>query len=218
MKEDLSYLDCFVILSETLSFSETATFMAISQPSVSRQIRLLEERLKTPLFVRDKHRVLLTAAGLELRGRIAPLIKEVQQSLHAVRERSEKVEGKVSLGCLQEAGQAIFFQLLLSFQKSYSHLQLHVEYLKEMEIVEKVKKGDLTFGVVTQPVDLESVRTYDLREEKSVMVTRESNQRKMQAFTDEEFIVYREHDRLLAAYIKKHSPGTANSFKPSCIS
>ena len=63
----LDYLRAFVALSETLSFTQAARQLGITQPSISRQIRILEDELETQLFFRDKHRVQLTPEGLRLK-------------------------------------------------------------------------------------------------------------------------------------------------------
>lgn len=52
---NLNTLDAFLHLSESLSSTATARSLGLTQPSVSRQIKLLEEELKTQLFIRDRH-------------------------------------------------------------------------------------------------------------------------------------------------------------------
>lgn len=56
-------LRCFVILSETLSFSHTAEILHLTQPAVSHQIKKLESQLNFQLFIRNKQAVELTDAG-----------------------------------------------------------------------------------------------------------------------------------------------------------
>lgn len=60
-------IECFLTLSQTLSFRRTAERLYLTQPAVSQQIRALEESLGTPLFYRDKGRVSLTPAGIAFR-------------------------------------------------------------------------------------------------------------------------------------------------------
>jgi DNA-binding transcriptional LysR family regulator len=59
-------ISCFLTLAETLSFTETARQMYMTQQSVSKHIARLEEDLAFPLFVRTHHYVTLTAAGERL--------------------------------------------------------------------------------------------------------------------------------------------------------
>lgn len=209
MRDVLNYLEGFVILSETLSFSETAHAMNVTQPCVSRQIRLLEERLGLRLFVRDKHSVHLTDAGRDLKLRLSPLVKEIQSVLKEKRGHASRVEGVVTVGSLAEIGQSTVMPLLLAFRATHPGVSLDVHYLKEFEIVDALKKGDLSLGMVTSPVESENVRSYEVLSERVLAVTRAGNARDLADPGEADFVVYRQGDRLLQAWIKRFHPARA---------
>jgi DNA-binding transcriptional LysR family regulator len=71
-------LNCFLRISEAGSFSAAAKQLGVSQPALSRTIRLIEEALGTRLFDRDTRNVMLTPAGLELRPIAGRLLAEFQ--------------------------------------------------------------------------------------------------------------------------------------------
>jgi DNA-binding transcriptional LysR family regulator len=71
---DLRKLRYFVAVAERLHFSRAAEDLLIAQPALSRQIRALEKDLRTGLFVRDSHRVALTASGRQLLADAVPLL------------------------------------------------------------------------------------------------------------------------------------------------
>jgi DNA-binding transcriptional LysR family regulator len=81
---NLAQLRSFVVLAEQLSFSKAAQKLYITQPGLSRQIRLLEESLGTPLFVRAQRGVHLTSAA-------AVLLNEARGLLAYAGEVEEKV-------------------------------------------------------------------------------------------------------------------------------
>jgi DNA-binding transcriptional LysR family regulator len=81
---NLAQLRSFVVLAEQLSFSKAAQKLYITQPGLSRQIRLLEESLGTPLFVRAQRGVHLTSAA-------AVLLNEARGLLTYAEEVEEKI-------------------------------------------------------------------------------------------------------------------------------
>jgi DNA-binding transcriptional LysR family regulator len=87
---NLSQLRSFVVVAEELSFSKAAQKLYVTQPALSRQVRLLEESLGTPLFVRAQRAVHLTSAG-------AVLLNEARDLLAYAGEVEEKI-GKAGGG------------------------------------------------------------------------------------------------------------------------
>ena len=79
----------FLKVADCLSFSKAADELYVSQPSVSRQVRLLEEELGYPLFDRTRrNRVTLTAAGMIFRDGFAGAVQGLEQAKTAVRALS----------------------------------------------------------------------------------------------------------------------------------
>src|SRR5262245_20573184 len=114
---DLSTLESFISLSETLSFTKTAKALGLTQPSISRQLKQLEEQLGIQLFFRDRHRVELTPEGKEFKGSLTPLLRELRLVFEQSREKMSKPEGLLSFCCYPEIGQYFFMRILLTFQE-----------------------------------------------------------------------------------------------------
>ncbi len=202
----LNYLECFIAVAETLNFTKAGYRLKVAQPSISRQIKLLEEQLNTKLFIRDHHQVVLTEEGSKLKNRLKPLLQEVNLCLEDTKNRTEVIAGKVAFGCLTEVGQSTFMSLLLQFQKSYQNIQLMVSYLKEFEIVEGVKKGTLDFGVITSALVQENIRAYPLLKERVVLVSHPDMKVNIEQLIRYDFVVYRHLDPLLVSYLKRFYP------------
>ncbi|MEC9282712.1 MAG: LysR family transcriptional regulator [Bdellovibrionota bacterium] len=201
---NLNYLECFASLSETLSFTETAKNFSVSQPSISRQIKLLEEQLNTKLFIRDKHKVYLTEEGKSFKHRVTPLISELQSVMSNTQERTDEVKGSVHFGCLGEVGQNSLMQRILEFNALNSSINLQISYASPQDIIENVKAGIFDFGLVNELVDQENIRTYDIIKERSVLITGGKNKERLADINSAKFVCYSDDDSLLLSYIHKY--------------
>lgn len=200
---NLNYLECFSSLSETLSFTETAKDFAVSQPSISRQIKLLEEQLNTKLFIRDKHKVHLTEQGLKFKQRINPLIKELKLIMEKTQNQSEKIQGTIHFGSLSEVGQYSLMDVLLKFQNLHPNVNLDMNFISPQSIIEKIKTGSLDFGVVNDFIDQENIKSFKILKEKSVLVTKYSNSKTIEENDNPEFVCYSYNDKLLIDFLHK---------------
>jgi len=206
---NLNRLECFLMLAKTLSFTETAQLLSLTQPSVSRQIQLLEEELKTKLFIRDRHSVKLSPEGKSLRVRIAPLVEQMARVVSESREESEAIRGPIHFGCLPEIGQNFFSSLVIDFQKLHPSVDIHLHYVLEHQAVALLKEGELDFGVVSTPMVSESLRTYKLIEERSIAVTRTKNKDKLSNLSQAKFVAYSKWDGLLIEYLNTYHKGVS---------
>jgi DNA-binding transcriptional LysR family regulator len=97
---DLRSLRYFLSVAEELHFARAAERLEISPPTVTVQIKRLEQRLGTPLFVRQSGSVKLTAAGLRLKQEAAQILQQTQRAEQSVREAGRGQTGTISIGFL----------------------------------------------------------------------------------------------------------------------
>jgi epsilon-lactone hydrolase len=81
---ELRHLRAFVAVAEELNFGRAAERLYITQPALSRQIRLLEQLLGCTLLRRSTHRVELTLPGEALLDRVRPILREVDATVSTV--------------------------------------------------------------------------------------------------------------------------------------
>ncbi|MEO6604891.1 MAG: LysR family transcriptional regulator, partial [Aeromicrobium sp.] len=81
--QQLSY---FVAVARTRHFTRAAELTGVSQPSLSKQIRVLENSLGTPLFVRNRGAIELTSAGAALLPHAQRILIDVESAERTVRE------------------------------------------------------------------------------------------------------------------------------------
>lgn len=95
----LSQIEYFLAASEKLNFTAAAKSLFISQPALSKQIKLIEDELDTKLFTRSKKRVTLTEAGISLRNDLEGILKSLDNALEKARSAGRKKSLKI--GCFQ---------------------------------------------------------------------------------------------------------------------
>ena len=95
---ELKLLRAFVVLAEELNFGRAAERLHITQPALSAQLRQLEQRLGSPLFVRSTRRVGLTAEGAALLGPARSLLAESTRFGEAVEQVRGRPERRLIFG------------------------------------------------------------------------------------------------------------------------
>ena len=95
---DLKQLQYFIVIAEQRSFSRAADVLDISQPSLSRQIQLLEAELGQHLLLRTGRGVELTEAGIRLLGHAKAIHKMEMTARHDLQTFRSAAPGKVRLG------------------------------------------------------------------------------------------------------------------------
>src|SRR4051812_29047493 len=114
---EIRHLRSFLAVAEHLHFGRAAEEIHLSQPAISVQIRALEEALDAPLFVRNRRRTTLTAAG-ELFQEDA---RDILARLEVARLRAQRADhgqvGIIRIGIISTAAALLLPPVLLEFRK-----------------------------------------------------------------------------------------------------
>ena len=125
---DIRVLKYFLAVAREQSFSVAAERLYLSQPTLSRQIKELEDELGTQLLIRSSKGVTLTEEGLILRARAEEIKELLDKTEQEVRKSGEQVSGMVYIG----AGETYAVKLIadtakktecLLFRYTVQHLQ-----------------------------------------------------------------------------------------------
>ena len=138
----IKQLEYFMGVARHLNFSAAAKELFISQPSLSRSITALEEELGVRLFVRNRHNVELTAAGVVLSSAIPRLGAELSRVVAEVQQTEEGQMGRLRLGILD----GLLLPDALTrvhdyFQQNLSSIVLHPVCLGMEDLITAVKEG-----------------------------------------------------------------------------
>ena len=204
---NFNHLECFFCLAKSLSFSKTAEQLGLAQPVVSRQIKALEDHFSTQLFIRGRKSVQITGRGEELFQELHPLYSEMISRESIFREQQDQLVGTLRIGCLRELGERMIIAKIAAFRAKNPALKIDVQFLKSHEIVESLKMGRLDVGITAQPEDSESIRSYILFVEESVLVANPKCGRLSLTKPSElPLVAYRKDDPLMFAFLQHASP------------
>ena len=150
---DIRVLKYFLAVAREQSFSVAAERLFLSQPTLSRQIKELEDELGTQLFIRSSKGVTLTEEGMILRARADEIVALMDKTEQEVRKSGEQISGMVYIG----AGETYAVKLIADTAKKlnvdHPDIQYSIYSGDASDVLEKLDRGLLDFGIVFQNVD-----------------------------------------------------------------
>ncbi|MFT3814943.1 MAG: LysR family transcriptional regulator [Acidovorax sp.] len=124
---DLKQLRAFLMVADTGNVTRAAEMLNLVQPAVSRQIRLLEENIGTPLFERERHGMALTDAGKALVGYARRALLELDRArMEVVGTATGSVSGLVTLGLLPSTGDLLANPLVSAVASTYPEIRVRI--------------------------------------------------------------------------------------------
>jgi len=163
---DLAYL---VSLAEHRHFGRAAEASFVSQPTLSTQIRKLEDELGVALVERTPRKVLLTETGREIARRARGVLAEVDE-IRAIAQRTRDPEaGRLRLGVFPTLGPYLLPHLVPAVRHRFPRLELLLIEEKTEQVVRMLREGSLDVGILALPIHEESLHAEFLFEEPFVL-------------------------------------------------
>jgi DNA-binding transcriptional LysR family regulator len=137
----------FLAVADTLSFSQAAQQMHLSQSALSTLIGRLEDAFGTRLFDRTTRAVALTAAGEVLASHADQLLSDIERTVTAVRDVSALRRGRVALAALPSLAARIVPRLFRTFGEQYPDITLSLADTLSEPAFELVREGRVDFAI-----------------------------------------------------------------------
>lgn len=147
---DLRYL---VALADSGNFARAAGACHVSQPTLSMQIKKLEDELGVQLFERTSKRVVATAAAKEIIAQARVVLAETDQLRALARGAVDPFVGALRLGVIPTLGPYLLPHLLPKLRAAYPQLRLYVREALTAELLAQLRAGKLDAGLVALPID-----------------------------------------------------------------
>lgn len=152
---ELQQLRYFVAVAERRHFTRAARDVGVAQPSISSQVRKLEEELGSPLFERARSGATLTPAGEAL----LPWAKRVLGDLDSARSEVASLatlgRGRLSVGATPSLSTVLLPRVLARFHADHPGIALRVREAGSRDLERLLEGGDLDIALVILPVPRE---------------------------------------------------------------
>ena len=119
-------LQYFLAIAKEESISKAANYLHISQPTLSRQIKEMEEQLGTVLFIRGSRKITLTEDGLLLRQRAEEIMALVNRTEADLISKESTLSGSIYIGCGETEGMSDIAKAINTVVKDHHEVQFHL--------------------------------------------------------------------------------------------
>lgn len=169
---DLKYL---VALADHRHFGRAAQASFVSQPTLSTQIRKLEEELGVALVERAPRKVMLTPAGRDIAERARRIIADVEQMKEVARRSQDPEAGSVRLGLFPTLGPYLLPHVVPRIRTRFPLLELLLVEEKSDVLLERLREGRLDAALLALPIHDDQLHAEFLFEEPFVLAVPEGH-------------------------------------------
>ncbi|MDT2639474.1 LysR family transcriptional regulator [Enterococcus dongliensis] len=165
---EIRLLRYFWTVAQEGNISRAAKLLNLTQPTLSRQIRELEEQVGVPLFHREKNHLSLLPEGLFLKERAEEILHLSDKLDHTFSEKKKtQLTGMITIGCVEADNSDTVAMMLEEMISDYPTVHFNLVTGTSDDISDQLEKGLLDLAVLLDPVGLENVKSLKLpREEK----------------------------------------------------
>lgn len=159
---DLRY---FVALAETRHFGKAAERSFVSQPTLSAQIKKLENYLGVQLIERQPRQITLTDTGAKILPLARRIIQESDEIISLARNEHDPLSGKLKVALIPTIGPYLLPLVTRRLRKQLPHLKLMLYEYQTQPLLEKLRSGDIDVGILALPVQVDGVDSRALFDE-----------------------------------------------------
>jgi LysR family transcriptional regulator, cyn operon transcriptional activator len=167
---ELRQIQYFMAVAKHQNFSRAAEHVHVSQPSLSVQIRGLEQELAARLFDRLGRKVVLTQAGELFRIHAERALLELEKAAHVVHELQGAKRGRLVVGALSTVNSYLITPLVTRFKQRFPDVQLQVHPQPSSDVVTGLLANRLDLGICLLPLAHPQLTVIPLLEERLALV------------------------------------------------
>ncbi len=145
---ELRVLQYFLAVTREQSISGAAESLHLSQPTLSRQLKDMEEELGKQLFTRSNRKITLTEEGMILRKRAEEIMELVKKTEDEISLSDESIAGNITVGSGETDGVRFLARAAQAVQKDYPMVHFHIVSGDKASVTEDLDRGLIDFGLL----------------------------------------------------------------------
>ena len=151
---EIRVLRYFLAVAREGTIVGAAKFLHVTQPTLSRQLQDLEEELGQQLFLRSNRSITLTPEGRFLRKRAEEILEIVNRTEGAFSAMGENIGGSVHIGGGESRAMRLIADTIREIHDEHPDIRYNLYSGNAEDVMERLDKGILDFGILIQPLDL----------------------------------------------------------------
>ena len=159
---DIRVLKYFLAVAREQSYSIAAERLHLSQPTLSRQLKELEEELGKTLLIRSNKGVTLTEEGMILRKRAEEIAELLDKAEQEVKQSSETISGKVYIGAGETHAIKLIADTARKLQKEHPYISYSIYSADGADVTDRLDKGLIDFGLIFQSYDITKYESIEI--------------------------------------------------------
>ncbi len=157
-------LQYFLAVTREGNISAAAQSLNLSQPSLSRQLKDLEDELGAKLFIRGNRRIELTEEGLILRKRAGEIMQLVELTESEISEVKNNISGTLSIGAGESLSMHRITEVFRRLKENYPDIRLNVVSGDTEDLQDRLDRGLLDFALIFTDFDRNAYHHLTLEE------------------------------------------------------
>lgn len=151
---EVRVLRYFLAVAREGNITRAADFLHVTQPTLSRQLKDLEQELGKKLFTRSSHSIALTDEGILLRKRAEEIVNMMDKLEAEFSSMEDTISGDVYIGGGETDAMRQIARAVKDLQAIYPNMRYHLYSGNEEDVTDRLDRGLLDFGILIEPADL----------------------------------------------------------------
>ncbi len=161
---EIRVLRYFLEIAREGNMSRAAETLHVSQPTLSKQMKELEQELGKKLFVRNSAGITLTDEGMLLRKRAEDILDMVDKTADEFKALDDITGGEVHIGCAESCQIKYLARAIKTFKERYPMFRYHLTSGNTEQVAERLDRGLIDFAVIVEPPNLSKYNYLEIPE------------------------------------------------------